>query len=90
MCLRPYAEDTDGDGFTDAGEIGDPEAPIDADQNGIIDALESYWQRVSGQGLQLIVAVSQQSSEEHSLQSHIMSSTRSSSAAYLLIAEITP
>ena len=86
----PYAEDTDGDGFTDTEEIGDPETPIDADQNGIIDALESYWLGVSAVGLQFVVGAAYHSNEEYSLQSQMVSSTESSSSAYTLRAEVTP
>lgn len=42
LGLDPDIEDTDGDGISDANEVGaDPANPLDSDGDGIIDALEA-------------------------------------------------
>jgi hypothetical protein len=42
LGLDPDITDTDGDGISDAKEVGaDPANPLDSDNDGIIDALES-------------------------------------------------
>ena len=42
LGLDPDIEDTDGDGVSDADEVGtDPSNPVDSDGDGIIDALEA-------------------------------------------------
>ena len=42
LGLDPDIEDTDGDGISDADEVGsDPDNPLDSDNDGVIDALES-------------------------------------------------
>jgi len=41
LSLDPQSWDTDDDGFSDPDEVGDPKAPKDTDNDGVIDALES-------------------------------------------------
>ena len=38
--LDPNSDDSDGDGWPDASELGDPRSPVDSDHDGVIDALE--------------------------------------------------
>ena len=42
LGLDPNIQDTDGDGISDADEVGsDPNNPLDSDNDGVIDALEA-------------------------------------------------
>jgi hypothetical protein len=40
LGLNPAAPDTDGDGAPDGFELGDPERPLDTDDDGVIDPLD--------------------------------------------------
>lgn len=92
LGTNPFEEDTDADGFSDLDEVGDDlENPLDRDNNGIIDALESYWQGVTVLDQQMVIAGGELSNTEYSLSSRItIGSTESNSDTYTLTAEMAP
>ena len=62
LGLDPYITDTDGDGISDADEVGaDPENPLDSDGDGIIDALEAGSVATDSTQSQLTLNVSEAS-----------------------------
>ena len=92
LGTNPFEEDSDADGFNDLDEVGDdPNNPLDVDNNGIIDALESYWLGVTALDQQMVIADGELTNADYRLSGRMtVASTASSSAAYTLSAEMTP
>ena len=87
---QPFSIDSDQDGRPDGDEVGeDLDEPIDQNNNGVIDALESFWPHVTLQNQSVVISSGQQVNQDYRVKSEIVSSEHlSSSPRFVVRAQI--